>query len=103
MYELTKSEWKLLQERVPEWQERYMETLLEGYVKLIEQAEVPSSAFWDLEKKIKADRKHPGVVVELRKSEALFILRTYLNDGVIDFKDLEGFSDALKEFLKEFI
>lgn len=103
MYELSKTEWKLLQERTPSWQERYIEKLLHGYKGLIENAEVPSSAFWELEEKIKVDRKHPGVLVELRKSEAVFILRTYLNEGVIDFEDLEGFSDELKEFLKEFV
>lgn len=101
MYELTKSEWKLLQERVPIWQERYMEKLLKGYVELIENAEVASSVFWELEKKIKADKKHPGVVVELRKSEVLFLLRTYLNDSVIGFEDLDGFRDELKDFLRE--
>ena len=72
-------------------------------MELMENAEVPSSAFWELEKRIKADRKHPRVVVELRKSEAVFILRTYLNDGIIDFVNLDGFRDELKDFLKGFI
>lgn len=101
MCELTKSEWKLFQERVPKWQERYMEKLLKDYVKLIESADAASDAFWELEHRIKADKKHPGVLVELRKSEALFLLRTYLKDGIIGFEDLDGFRDELKDFLRE--
>ena len=34
--EIEKSDWKLFQERVPQWQEAYMEKLEEGYIKLLE-------------------------------------------------------------------
>ena len=30
-----KSDWKLFQERVPEWQEHYMERLIKEYVELL--------------------------------------------------------------------
>ena len=35
MNDITKSDWKLFQERVPEWQEHYMERLIKEYVELL--------------------------------------------------------------------
>ena len=32
MNDITKLDWKLFQERVPEWQEHYMERLIKEYV-----------------------------------------------------------------------
>lgn len=35
MYEISKSDWKLFREKVPEWQEHYMERLTKEYIALL--------------------------------------------------------------------
>ena len=98
--DVKKSDWKLFQERVPEWQEAYMEKLEEGYVKLLKGKGNPSDKFWELEKRIKTDRKSIGVTIEMSKKDVFFDLMKMLGEGVITMDDLEGFSDELKEQVK---
>lgn len=35
MVEISKSDWKLYRERVPQWQEHYMERLTKEYIQLL--------------------------------------------------------------------
>ena len=74
-----------------------MEKLEEGYIKLLKGKGNPSDKFWELEKKIKADRKSIGVTIEMTKREMAFDLMKMLCEGVITTNDLEGFSDELRE------
>ena len=69
---ITKADWKLFMEKVPEWQEAYMERLLKEYVKLLQSKKPASTKFWDLDKRIKKDKKNPGVQMQLDKGKALF-------------------------------
>ena len=48
-------------------------------------------------KRIKADKKTPGVCIELNKGNMMFDLVRFLQDGVIIFDDLDEFSDELRE------
>jgi len=98
--EISKRDWKLYQERVPEWQERYMEKLLKQYIKLLSSKENASERFWKLEKKIKQDKKHPGVCIELRKSDAIWDIAIFVKKKVITMDDLDEFSDDLKEAVR---
>lgn len=95
MYEISKSDWKLFRERVPEWQERYMEHLAKQYIELLSSPGLASNHFWELEKRIKEDKKSPGVQLEMRKSEAIWDIAIYVRKNVIQLDDLEGFSDEL--------
>ena len=72
--EISKADWKLYRERVSDWQEHYMEQLNQEYVNLLISPGNASDHFWELEKRIKQDKKHPGVLIELRKSTALWDL-----------------------------
>ena len=103
MVEISKSDWKLFRERIPEWQENYMGRLIEEYIKLLKSSGNPSDRFWKLEKRIKQDRKHPGVLIELRKSEALWDIVTLIRQKVITVGDLDGFSEDLKDTVKELL
>ena len=96
MSEITKADWKLFRERVPEWQERYMEKLLQKYVKLLTSPGDASEHFWELEKRIRNDKKHPGVMMQLEKSEAIWDIAILIRKRVITVKDLDGFSQELK-------
>ncbi len=95
--EVLKSDWKLFRARIGDWQEAYMERLVKEYVKLLSGAESASDKFWKLEERIKKDKKHPGVMLELRKGNMIFDMVVLINSGVITTADLEGFSDELKE------
>ena len=53
--------------------------------------------FCQLEKRIKKDRKSPGVITELTRRNAIPCIVRLLSDGVIVPNDLEGFSKDLAE------
>ena len=100
---ITKADWKLFMEKVPEWQEAYMERLLKEYVKMLQSKKPASTKFWDLDKRIKKDKKNPGVQMQLDKGEAIFDIVTMINLGIISQEDLADFSEDLKESVQELI
>ena len=91
--EISKADWKLYRERVSDWQEHYMEQLIKEYVELLTSPGNASDHFGELEKRIKQDKKHPGVLIELRKSTALWDIAYFVRDKVITMNELEGFSE----------
>lgn len=95
MVEISKSDWKLFRERVPEWQEHYMERLTKKYMEILSSPGNASDHFWELEKRIKQDRKHPGVILEVRRSDAIWNIAILISKKVITTDDLEGFSQDL--------
>ena len=103
MIEISKQDWKLFQEKVPVWQEKYMERLVEEYIDFLESDKPASSKFWELEKKIKEDKKNPGVQLELRKSEAVWDIVMMLRDEVITKHDLAGFSADLIDTVEDML
>ena len=103
MDEISKEDWKLFREKLPLWQERYMEQLLKEYADIIAKPENASDRFWELNNKIKADAKNPGVQVCMRKSDVLINLMSLLGNGVIEFSDLDGFSESVITDLKRVV
>ena len=102
LMEISKKDWKLFQERLPDWQEKYMEKLEEEYVKLLQDPKkLPSEKFWALKKRINADRKNPGVSLRLEKSETFYNILYLLQLGAITMKDLDGFSEELINKVEE--
>ena len=53
MVDISIADWKLFQERVPVWQEHYMETLASQYIELLSSPGNASDHFWELEKRVK--------------------------------------------------
>jgi len=74
-----------------------MEKLLQKYVKLLTSPGDASEHFWELEKRIRNDKKHPGVMMQLEKSEAIWDIAILIRKRVITVKDLDGFSQELKD------
>ena len=103
MAEISKADWKLFCKRVPEWQEHYMERLTKKYIELLRSPGNASDHFWELEKRIKNDKKHPGVMLEMRKSEVIWDIAIFIKKKVITLKDLEGFSMELIESVSEIL
>ncbi len=98
--EVSKRDWKLYREKLPEWQESYMERLVATYVEYLKSDESASTKFWEIEKRIKRDKRNPAVLIELSKQDMPFDLIRLLHEGVITVGDLDDFSDELKETIK---
>lgn len=99
MVEISKKDWKLFRERVPKWQEHYMERLAKEYIELLSSPGNASDHFWELEKRIRQDKKHPGVLLEMKKSNAIWNIAALVSYEVITLDDLEGFSEDLIEMV----
>lgn len=101
--DVRKQDWKLFREKLPGWQEKYIERVLNSYVKLLTKPdELASEKFWKLDKKIKSDKRKPGVLMELDKSEMEVDMARLIKDKVITFDDLADFSPELQETVKSY-
>ena len=98
-HEVIESDWKLFRKKLPGWQEAYMDKLNQDYIRLLTGPGDASDKFWELEKRIKDDKKDVGVVAEMRRSVMFPNLIDLLREGAITLDDLEGFSDELRESL----
>lgn len=102
--EISKSDWKLYREKIAGWQENYMACLNKEYIVLLSADDKnESEKFWELEKKIKSDRRHPGVSIEIEKSNAIFDLVELIRLDVITYDDLADFSENLKQAVKRLL
>lgn len=96
--DISKKDWKLFREKLPDWQENYMDKLNKQYIELLSnEKETASDKFWEFAKRIKNDRKNPGVIMDMRKSEAIWNIINLIRLNVITHDDLEDFSDDLKQ------
>ena len=65
--ECSKEDWKLFRSKIPGWQEAYMERLNKEYIQILSSEGKASDKFWELEKRIKEDKRHSGVIMEMSK------------------------------------
>jgi len=96
--DISKKDWKLFREKLSGWQENYMEGLVKEYANFLNDDKKPASEkFWELEKRIKEDKRHPGVIMEVNKSEVIWDIVRLIRLKVITYDDLSDFSDKLKQ------
>ena len=93
---MKQDDWRLFREKLPSWQETYMNKLTNEYMELLSGEGNPSEKFWALDKRMKEDKRSPGVQLEMRKSDLLIDLIALLRHGVIGLDDLQEFSDEMK-------
>ncbi len=99
--EISKRDWKLFREKLAIWQENYMACLIREYIALLsDEDKIASDKFWELDSKIKTDRRHPGVILNVRKSEAIYDIVRLIRLGVITYDDLADFSEDLQQAVK---
>ena len=98
--QISERDWKIFRKKIPDWQECYMERLEMEYIALLQTDKSASAKFWALEKRIKQDKKSPGVIIDMRRSTAINNIINLILDEVISLADLEDFSDDLKETVK---
>ena len=98
MYQSEEKDWKLYREKLPEWQEAYMERLIKDYAELLTGGEAASEKFWALDKRIRADRQRLGVCVDgVTRSKLQNILTGLIIENVISEDDLYDFSEELQK------
>lgn len=98
--EISKKDWKLFQEKLPIWQDAFMGKLNQEYIAILSKEGNPSDLFWELERRIKQDKRRPGVSMEMQKQYLLYSLSSLIVDGAITLDDLDGFSEELKDGVK---
>lgn len=101
---ISKKDWKLFREKLSDWQEKYMEGLVKEYVNFLnDETKHASEKFWSLEKRIKEDKHHPGVIMEMSKSDAIWDIVALIRRKVITCDDLSDFSDDLQQEVKRIL
>lgn len=100
MVEISKKDWKLYRERLPKWQEHFMERLTREYIELLNGPGNASDRFWKLEERILKDKKNPGVLLRVTKSNAIWDIAVFVGRGIITMDELDGFSQDLIEAVK---
>ena len=93
------SDWKLFRKKLPQWQERHMQKLLNDYASIIASPGLASDKFWRLEKRLRKDVGHTGVSAEMRRSRMHINISRLLDERAITADDLEDFSDDMKEYV----
>ena len=100
MYQVKEQDWRLFRKKLPLWQEAYMDKLNQEYIQLLSGEGVASDKFWELEKRIRTDKKSIGVVADMRRSQMYSNLISLLVNEIIREDDLGGFSEELAENIK---
>lgn len=104
MYQSEEKDRKLFREKLPGWQEAYMERLIKEYAELLNGDTSASEKFWALEKRIRADRQSLGVRAnEVSRSKLQNILTGLIIENVITENDLQDFSEELRESTHQWI
>ena len=93
-------DWKLFKSRIADWQEAYMQRLLDEYDGIIHGEGEASEKFWALEKRIRNDKRHVGVEAEMSRSQLHLNMASLMREGAITAEDLDGFSDEMKRELR---
>ena len=91
-------DWKVFRKKLPEWQERYMDRLNGEYKEILAQDKNPSDIFWELEERIRQDKKKTGVIArDIKRSNMWMHMLELLGEGAITLDDLSEFSEDLRE------
>ena len=100
MYQVKEQDWKLYRKKLPIWQEAYMDKLNREYIRFLSEEGLASDKFWELEKRIREDKRSVGVVADMRRSQMYSNLLSLLANEIIREDDLDGFSEELSETVK---
>jgi hypothetical protein len=99
------SDWKLFSKKYYEWNERYLDSKIYEYKKLLDSDDTSSEKFELLQEKINADRRSPIIRLPRRFSRSnMFInIIALVESGAISYDDLSEFSAGLQKDVKSLI
>lgn len=103
MNKVSDYDWKLYRRLLPKWQERYIAKLNQEYIEILSEDNNPSANFWKLEKRIYQDRKSPGVVITVSRSEFFIDIMSLMRANVISREDLNDFSKEVTDWIDQFL
>ena len=99
----TKRDWTLFRSKIGSWQEAYMDRLCREYIELLCGGGAPSEKFWKLDKRIRSDKRNPGVQLEMTRTNFIYNIIALINNDVVSIEGLDDFSDKLKETVNAFL
>lgn len=79
-----------------------MDRLSKEYIKLLSRDANASERFWELDKRLREDKRKVGVQARMSRSNLLYNLESLLREGAVKPDDLEEFSDELKERMRAY-
>ena len=98
--QVNEADWKLFRQKLPGWQEAHMEKLVKEYAAVIAGSGKASDKFWELEKRIREDKRKTAVLArDIRRSNMLSLMMDLIHEGAISADDLDGFSKDLQDRL----
>ena len=98
MYQVIEKDWKLFRKLLPGWQEAYMERLTMGYIELLSSDRQASDKFWELDKRIKQDKRCTGVLArDVKRSNMFQLIINLIYEEAISEDDLNEFSEDLRD------
>ncbi len=101
---VSEKDWKLFRKYLPEWQEAYMEKLVADYIEILKGEGLASDKYWNLEKRIKDDKRNPGVLIrDISRSNFYFHLTSLVEWEVITLDDLKDFSEDTREAIARMV
>ena len=101
MYQVFEKDWKLFRKLLPGWQEAYMERLAKEYMELLSSDRQASDKFWELDQRIKQDKRRTGVLArEVSRSNMFQLIINLIYEEAISEDDLKEFSEDLRDTVK---
>ena len=99
--EFKETDWKLFRKKLPGWQEAFMAELNKEYISILSRDQNASDIFWELEKRIREDKRKTGVLArDIRRSNMLRLIINLIYEGAISEDDLKDFSEDLQDTVK---
>ncbi|MBQ2487839.1 MAG: multidrug transporter [Ruminococcus sp.] len=101
MYQVIEKDWKLFRKLLPGWQEAYMERLAKEYIELLSSDRQASDKFWELDQRIKQDKRRTGVLARgVSRSNMFQLIINLIYEEAISEEDLKEFSEDLRDTVK---
>ena len=98
MYQVIEKDWKLFRKLLPGWQEAYMERLTMEYIELLSSDRQASDKFWELDKRIKQDKRCTGALArDVKRSNMFQLIINLIYEEAIFEDDLKDFSEDLRD------
>lgn len=95
--DVDENDWRLFRKLFPVWQENYMNSVIDRYIKLLQGPEKGIEKFHTLEKMMDREYYKACFEVEMSRSKLWMNIARLLSDGVITEEDIAPFSSSIKE------